>query len=67
MKTKTNTCFGKSSIEEIEINHSISGMIVPPKRVRYLSEIAENNRKYDSWVNEQCEIASQHLPVERSY
>ena len=32
--------------------------IIPPKRVRYLSEITENNRNYDAWVNEQCEIAS---------
>jgi methylmalonyl-CoA mutase len=32
--------------------------IIPPKRVRYLSEIAENNRSYDAWVNEQSTIAS---------
>ena len=29
-------------------------LIIPPKRVRYLSEIAENNRAYDQWVKEQC-------------
>jgi methylmalonyl-CoA mutase len=32
--------------------------IIPPKRVRYLSEIAENNRSYDAWVIEQSAIAS---------
>ena len=32
--------------------------IIPPKRVRYLSEITESNREYDRWVVEQCEIAS---------
>jgi len=32
--------------------------IIPPKRVRYLSEIAEQNRGYDNWVNEQVTIAS---------
>jgi len=32
--------------------------IIPPKRVRYLSEISENNRSYDAWVHEQCVIAS---------
>jgi len=32
--------------------------IIPPKRVRYLSEIAENNRSYDQLVNEQSAIAS---------
>lgn len=31
--------------------------IIPPKRVRYLSEIAENNRAYDVWVDRQVEIA----------
>ncbi len=33
--------------------------IIPPKRVRYLSEIAENNRSYDVWAAEQCVTASQ--------
>lgn len=32
--------------------------IIPPKRVRYLSEISDNNRSYDNWVNEQAAIAS---------
>ncbi|MDB5248938.1 MAG: methylmalonyl-CoA mutase [Segetibacter sp.] len=58
IEVKTKTCFGERSIGEIEINHSVSGLIVPPKRVRYLSEIVESNRKYDSWVNEQCTIAT---------
>lgn len=58
VETKTNVHFGKKGIEEIEINHSISGLIVPPRRVRYLSEIAEENHKYSSWVNEQASIAS---------
>jgi len=31
--------------------------IIPPKRVRYLSEISENNRSYDRWVDEQVEVA----------
>ncbi|MBC8035026.1 MAG: methylmalonyl-CoA mutase family protein [Chitinophagaceae bacterium] len=33
-------------------------LIIPPARVRYLSEIAENNREYDKLVNEQAAIAS---------
>jgi methylmalonyl-CoA mutase len=32
--------------------------IIPPARVRYLAEIAENNERYDEWVNEQCAIAT---------
>ena len=31
--------------------------IIPPGRVRYLSEIAENNRRYDSWAKEQVKLA----------
>jgi isobutyryl-CoA mutase len=31
--------------------------IIPPNRTRYLSEISENNRNYDVWVNKQVEIA----------
>jgi len=33
--------------------------IIPPNRVRYLSEIAENNRKYDEWVEKQATLAHQ--------
>ncbi len=32
--------------------------IIPPKRVRYLSEIVESNKAYDEWVTTQAEIAS---------
>ena len=31
--------------------------VIPPKRVRYLSEIAENNRAYDELLNKQITIA----------
>ncbi|MFQ5507041.1 MAG: methylmalonyl-CoA mutase family protein, partial [Planctomycetota bacterium] len=32
--------------------------IIPPSRTRYLAEIAENNRSYDAWVEEQCKVAT---------
>jgi len=31
--------------------------VIPPHRVRYLSEITENNRAYDKWADNQKEIA----------
>jgi methylmalonyl-CoA mutase len=31
--------------------------IIPPKRIRYLSEITETVRKYNHWTEEQAEIA----------
>jgi methylmalonyl-CoA mutase len=31
--------------------------VIPPGRVRYLSEIAESNRAYNAWASKQAEIA----------
>ena len=42
---------------EISKEQSEKIFVIPPNRVRYLSEIAENNKKYDKWVNEQKDIA----------
>lgn len=33
--------------------------IIPPSRVRYLSEISESNRSYDKWVEDQANVAEQ--------
>lgn len=33
--------------------------IIPPARVRYLSEISESNRNYDKWAKKQAKLASQ--------
>ncbi len=40
--------------------------IIPPNRTRYLSEISENNRAYDKWVNEQSTIANQLYALQLS-
>ena len=42
-----------------EITNEMSEKIfvIPPKRTRYLSEIAENNRSYDEWATAQAEVA----------
>jgi methylmalonyl-CoA mutase len=42
---------------ELTAEQSEKVYIIPPNRTRYLSEIAENNRAYDAWVNKQSEIA----------
>ncbi|HJW18000.1 MAG TPA: methylmalonyl-CoA mutase family protein, partial [Flavisolibacter sp.] len=42
---------------------STKSQIIPPKRVRYLSEISDNNRNYDQWVAEQSIIASKLYQV----
>ena len=38
--------------------------IIPPKRVRYLAEIAESNAAYNEWVNEQAALASQFYQLD---
>ncbi len=48
-KTQTNLESNFDSSEEL----SEKLFIIPPKRTRYLAEIAENNRAYDEWVSEQ--------------
>ena len=46
-------------VSTFEITKEMSEKIfvIPPSRNRYLSEIAENNRSYDNWVDEQVAIA----------
>jgi methylmalonyl-CoA mutase len=44
--------FGKEDIADKKY-------IIPPERIRYLAEIAENSEAYTDWVNEQCKIAQQ--------
>jgi len=40
--------------------------IIPPHRTRYLAEIAENNRNYDKWVDEQKEVAQKLYSIRKS-
>ncbi|EAZ83243.1 methylmalonyl-CoA mutase family protein [Algoriphagus machipongonensis] len=40
--------------------------IIPPSRTRYLSEIAETNRNYDVWVEEQKDIAQKLYSIKKS-
>ena len=40
--------------------------IIPPSRVRYLSEIADNNRRYDQWVAAQSNVAMDLYALQRA-
>ncbi len=42
---------------EVTAEMSEKTFIIPPKRVRYLSEIADNNRGYDERVEKQAQVA----------
>ncbi len=56
---KIVTMTGAPLASQFEITKEMSEKIfvIPPERTRYLSEISENNRAYDSWVNKQVEVA----------
>ena len=41
-------------------------LIIPPGRVRYLSEISEENRRYDTWATEQAKLASQLFSLQQA-
>ncbi len=43
---------------------SSKSQIIPPKRVRYLSEIAETIEDYDHWVKAQSELASKYYQLQ---
>ena len=53
--SKTSSDLQSSFMVTDEMSEKV--YIIPPKRTRYLSEIAENNRKYDIWVLEQQKAA----------
>jgi methylmalonyl-CoA mutase len=40
--------------------------IIPPSRTRYLSEITENNRKYDQWAEQQGNIAQKLYGIKQT-
>ncbi len=50
--------------EFIEHNVSDDSTVIPPKRVRYLSEIVESNHAYDQQVKEQAETARKLYQLE---
>jgi len=63
VEKKTGTQFGKIELHAHTQDTTTRSQIIPPKRVRYLSEISENNRSYDNWVVEQAVIASKLYQV----
>ncbi len=55
LETKTKATFGEFHFSETA---KVSQAVIPASRVRYLSEISENNRGYDKTVEEQASLAS---------
>jgi methylmalonyl-CoA mutase len=61
IEAKTKISFGTFHFAETA---QVSQAIIPSNRVRYLSEISENNRSYDQLVNDQSAIASKLYKLE---
>ena len=57
---------GWESTFELTAGTSEKIFIIPPARTRYLSEISEINRNYDTWVEEQKEIAQKLYSIHMS-
>ncbi len=53
---KKNTTLKSTFTITDEMSEKI--FVIPPDRTRYLSEISENNRSYDKWVDQQVEVAN---------
>ena len=56
--------FFLSNKSKREVGDKIS--IIPPSRIRYLSEIADKNREYNNWVQNQSEIAQSLYALNKS-
>lgn len=65
-KLAKKTGVGLKSNFQVSLEMSEKIYIIPPKRTRYLSEISENNRNYDQWVNEQKEIAQKLYSLKKA-
>ena len=55
-----------NSTFEITREMSEKIFVIPPERTRYLSEISENNRSFDKWVNDQVRVADKLYGIHTS-
>ncbi|HEY0608285.1 MAG TPA: methylmalonyl-CoA mutase family protein [Chitinophaga sp.] len=64
IEEKKGIHFGAPLKHERPNDTTTKSQIIPPARVRYLSEITEAIHDYGRWVNEQCALATQLYQVE---
>jgi methylmalonyl-CoA mutase len=56
LSEKTGVVFASSLVASTQLSEKI--YIIPPSRVRYLSEIAEKIREYNQWTERQADLAN---------
>lgn len=61
---KTSAGLNSGLVAANEMSEKV--FIIPPKRVRYLSEIAESNRNYDKWAAKQSGIAQKLYGINKT-
>ncbi len=64
LKEKSKAEFVAS--EKLNVLAEEKMIIIPPERVRYLSEISETIRKYNGWCDDQAKVANQLYSLEQS-
>lgn len=59
---------GQDLHSDFEVSDEMSEKIyiIPPNRTRYLSEISENNRRYDKWAKDQAAIAQKLFGITKT-
>jgi len=64
LEEKTGATLKSTFVPSEEMSEKI--FIIPPSRTRYLSEISENNRKYDQWSKDQSAVAQKLFGIRKT-
>jgi len=66
--TELNTKAGLTVGDVLTIDGTLANKssVIPGSRIRYLSEISENNRGYDAWVKKQAQVAQKLYGIHKS-
>ncbi|OKY26231.1 MULTISPECIES: methylmalonyl-CoA mutase family protein [Thalassotalea] len=56
----------KADVLALEGTQAEKASVIPGKRTRYLSEIADNNRGYDEWVEAQATVAQKLYGIQQA-
>lgn len=64
VNTLTNNKFDAELLHAKEAEENL--FIIPPRRQRYLSEIAEESQRYENWVKKQTELADKLYVVQKT-
>lgn len=64
IERKTSAGLRTTFVPAEEMSEKI--FIIPPSRTRYLSEISENNRKYDQWAKDQSAVAQKLFGIRKT-